>query len=673
MAITIQARHIQNFSAAESLQPHWGYADRVMPCVNDALTCSYLDLVYDSHDASMLYSGILWITIFAIVFALAFFSRTRASSSLADVDRRSIPARYSRAISASLRKRLLPDGWHLVFGRATRLQITVLLLLTAYLTIWSFAGLTYSTWLTPVMDDMSDMPGMDDMPTLYNTRTTLGPWANRIGVLAFALTPLAVLLGNRESLLSVLTGIPYQKFNFLHRWLGWIIFAQSALHTIGWCVTEIRLYQPQPETAQELVAETYIHWGIGAMALLTVLVLLSTPWGIRLTGYEFFRKAHYVLAMVFIGGLWGHWDELKCFLLPSLLLWFADRAARMVRTALLHYQFLKSGNFGFEPAQASITAFRHAQSGDVLRLDFELDQDPWHVGQHYFLCFPECSIWQSHPFTPLNAPQVVDGKVKHSYILRAKGGETKKLADLATSKAATAGVMTTPVVLTGAYGERLMDAITPRTNVVCIAGGTGITYVLPPLLALASQHTHAGDRQLELIWAVRHADDLLWAQPELDRLRRHAKALNLTIRVFATRDCRCAEACHCGGTLSDEKVERAMEKGATATVKVDSDASSSELGSKDDADAGDDDDVVATRAAAATTAATKIGRPDVAALLDAFLDATVSGATVVLASGPGGMLTDARSAVAGRNDGGRVLRGHGRYDVKLICDDRLEY
>ncbi|KAI5848386.1 hypothetical protein BZA05DRAFT_403927 [Tricharina praecox] len=42
----------------------------------------------------------------------------------------------------------------------------------------------------------------------------------------------------RENIFSLITGIPYQHFNFMHRVLGWIIFAQSLLHTIGWTIVQ---------------------------------------------------------------------------------------------------------------------------------------------------------------------------------------------------------------------------------------------------------------------------------------------------------------------------------------------------------------------------------------------------------------------------------------------------
>ena len=54
-------------------------------------------------------------------------------------------------------------------------------------------------------------------------------------------------------------------------------------------------------------------WGCVAVILIFILSLLATPRGIRMTGYEFFRKSHYILAMVYVGACWGHWKPLKIF------------------------------------------------------------------------------------------------------------------------------------------------------------------------------------------------------------------------------------------------------------------------------------------------------------------------------------------------------------------------
>lgn len=113
-------------------------------------------------------------------------------------------ARLRRTVESAFRRFLLQDPIRSIFGRTTRLQVTVLLGLIGYLIIWSFVGLLYRTWMTPGKN----------LPGVYNTRTTLGSLSDRIGVLAYTLTPLSVMLAHRESVLSLLTGVSYQSFGF---------------------------------------------------------------------------------------------------------------------------------------------------------------------------------------------------------------------------------------------------------------------------------------------------------------------------------------------------------------------------------------------------------------------------------------------------------------------------
>ncbi|KAJ5765255.1 hypothetical protein N7520_004814 [Penicillium odoratum] len=622
----LHPRHIQNFSDATTLEPHWGYADRALPCTNDAGSCAYLDVVYASHDRGMLYSGIMWCVLggFLLIWAVLHQIATPTASPNLATSQNAGLRRVQRTVASFSRRYLLPDATHMIFGRTTRLQVLVLTLLAGYLLIFTFVGISYNTWITPV----SGHPG------LYQTRSSIGPWADRMGILAYALTPLSVMLSSRESFLSLITGLPYQSFNFLHRWLGYIIFVQSSLHTISWCVVELRLYQPQPTVGIEWITQTYMIWGIVAMALLLLLFALSTPWGIRLTGYETFRKLHYVLAMVYIGACWGHWKQLKCFLLPSLIFWFLDRAARLVRTALLHHRPDYPGLFALRAANAAITRFSDQEYGDVIRLDLENSQEPWAVGQHYYLCFTQCSVWQSHPFTPLNAPMLEEGNVKHSYLLRAKHGETKKVADLAAM-----GHLHTPIILTGAYGNAITSDLSPNTNIMCIAGGTGITYVLPVLLELARQPSSL-TRNVELIWAVRNSSNIAWIGPELDLLQKGREKLNLEIKIFATRDARSESATdipHSSSpSCSDCEKPTPVER----------------LGGEIQEDN---------------------RHPDLPNLITSFLENTVEGPTSVFASGPGSMISDLRTIIATCNSGPKVWNDKQRFDVNLVCDDRLEW
>jgi predicted ferric reductase len=664
--------HIQNMSEAKFLEPHWGYVPRSKPCTNDAGSCEYLDVVYHSHDLGILYAGIFWASVGAILLFWAVGRQvfhTQPSGVRLPVpagegtsSRAGFFTRLQRTIPSLARRYLLPDAARAIFGRTTRTQVFTLVVLTSYLAVWSFVGIVYKKWVTPVKA----------MPGVYNTRTSLGPWVDRIGILAYALTPLSVMLSSRESILSLVTGLPYQSFNFIHRWLGYIIFAQSTLHTIGWCVVEMRLYQPQPTVAIEWIKQLYMIWGVVAMFVLLLLVVLSTPWGIRLTGYEFFRKAHYILAMLYIGACWGHWAQLSPFLLTSLIVWFMDRGVRLVRTALLHYNYLPTGHMGFRSALANTTFFPDPVNGDTVRLDFEHPHDAWKIGQHFYLMFPESSIWQSHPFTPLSLPSLNTNSQQHSYIFRAKKGETKRIAEMSSrlhqtpspeSERSPLSAAKLAIVLNGPYGENIVRNLAPEANVLCIAGGTGITYVLTVLLSLAAQ-PHVRDRHISLIWVVRAKQDIDWVGPELATLKRFVKTSGMAIRIFVTR------AAQTTSTSTTGSEAASMLKGVGGKeMKIHETAASTS------ASTSEKDSALSVHGLSKSELNLDHihNRPDLVEVVSSFVAQNVRGRTDVFASGPGEMISQLRSIVAAQNEPGKVWRGEERGDVRLTCDDRLEW
>ncbi|GKZ20250.1 hypothetical protein AbraIFM66951_001418 [Aspergillus brasiliensis] len=673
--------HIQDFSQDSALEYHWGYLARQVPCTKDAGTCAYLDAVYHGHDVSMLYSFILWAVILGILFLWALggrliqFDRSVATSSPKPV-RQSAPYRLSRTLQALVRRHLLPETLPWVFGHTTRLQVLVFLILSGYLLVFTLVGVTYKTWVTPISGS-----------SLKNTRSGLGPWADRIGVLAFALTPLSILLSSRESLLSLITGIPYHHFNFLHRWLGWVIYIQSAMHTIGWTIMEGKLYQPQPAQWNSFITQPYIIWGIVAMILLSFLVFHSTKRGIQLTGYEFFRKAHYVVAMVYVGACWAHWSHLYCWMLASLVVWFLDRGIRLVRVFVMHHLNVPTTTSstigGLHIPHAAIQLHPNPVDGDIIRLDFHHNHDPWHIGQHFFLCFPQLSLWQAHPLTPSSVPDTLPTGQPHTYIIRARKGLTRELAQLARISSQTSHPSdgetttmtstgpTTPVILCGPYGQSIMEESTTLTagrsssssNLLCIAGGTGITFVLPPLLHLLSNTSTTTSKSsqptqlLELIWIIRRKADTQWIAPELDILQRLASTHPNTfrVRIFVTRETAPVPE------VSDLEKKSACCGGASPS----SDSGVAVQYTLSSADTGTDTDT------GSTTASHK--HPNLEDIIEDFLDRVVDGPTRVLASGPAGMISTLRTAVAGRNQPGRVWRGEERWDVQLVCDDRVEW
>lgn len=314
--------------------------------------------------------------------------------------------------------------------------------------------------------------------------------------------------------------------------------------------------------------------------------------------------------------------------------------------SLIHYQYLPSGSLGFVTSKAKVTVFPDAgNAGTVVRLDISQPQQEWKIGQHFYLCFTALSIWQSHPFTPMSLPSHDNsGHLKHSYIIRAKKGLTAKLPSTALTDLKGMNKGVTPVVMQGPYGENLVEHLTPDVNILAVAGGTGITYVLPVLLCLTQQSPAPG-RKITLIWAVRHHNDIEWIRPELDLLLRDAVSHDVEIRVHVTREAR----------------EPSEKKAAVHESVISDPNSSSNASTSPDA-----------RSPAAGMERIS-GRPELSVDVEAFVRDTIRGRTEVLASGPATMISELRSVVADLNRPQAVWRGKERFDVDLRCDDRLEW
>ncbi|PGH27850.1 hypothetical protein AJ80_00400 [Polytolypa hystricis UAMH7299] len=657
-SLTIFRRHIQDHDAAESVKPHWGYASRVVPCVNDPGSCEYLDAVYWMHDVTMLYTFIMWAVIGGILLIIVAFrvlTPRRPSVSKPELEGQvnkgqSTYARAWSTVSAFFRRWLLPESFVSFFGHVTRLQVVLLAGILAYLLIFSLVGIVYKTWVTPVKDS-----------TLYNTRVGMAGFANRVGALAYALTPLTVALSTRENLLSLITGIPYQHFNFLHRWTGRIIFVQSCLHTLVWTIIEGKLYQPQPKVYVEWIVQVYMVFGIIAQILISFLYVFSIKRVVNWTGHEFFRKSHYIAGILYLGACWGHWDKLACWMIASIGVLFLDRGFRLLRTLIIHFKIKDAENgVGFRAAQSSIVSFDDGDNGTVVRLDFSHRHAAWKPGQHFFLCFPELSVWQSHPFTPVSLPMKNSAEQRHAYIVRCLNGETARLSELAARTSQT----TTPVILTGPFGGGVLDP--SARNILAIAGGTGISFALPLALAAVRDLDHPG-RLVELVWIIKRACNIRWIEEELDELllatevstsntttttttTTTAPTSSVSIRIFITRESTDSDS----ATKDVENISPTDEKLPTTTTMTSIDS-------------------LSKRENVHITYLTD-HHPSTSEIVQGFIGeraAASGGKTQVVASGPPELGHDLRASVAEANDAGKAWRGEGGGDVGLYWDNRF--
>ena len=119
------SRHTQEHTANDTELHYWAYPSRVWPCSSDQLNCIYLDAVYYVQTRTTLFSLILWAILAATLVVIV------ADRCLRD----SVVAKTLKTFSRRYLLKESPGRW--LFGRVTRLQVTLLLTLSAYLFVFS--------------------------------------------------------------------------------------------------------------------------------------------------------------------------------------------------------------------------------------------------------------------------------------------------------------------------------------------------------------------------------------------------------------------------------------------------------------------------------------------------------------------------------------------------------
>lgn len=212
----------------------------------------------------------------------------------------------------------------------------------------------------------------------------------------------------------------------------------------------------------------------------------------------------------------------------------------------------------------------------------------------------------------------------------------------------------TPVILCGPYGTALLADPEP-TNILAIAGGTGVSLTLPVVLAATSDAT-LQNVAVDFVWIIRRASNMQWIARELELLKQRATGgkFDLRIHVYITQE---------AASTSSVTTELSTQTDI-GDIKVESTSgSSSSVSSLVRANSSSNFEVTYLQSQ----------RPVLEDILRIFMDSRASSEyrTRVIASGPAEMGHDLRSAVAASNDGGRVWKGDRKWDVSLDWDDRM--
>lgn len=160
------------------------------------------------------------------------------------------------------------------------------------------------------------------------------PLAVRTGVMAVALIPFIYILGGKSNMITLVTGISYEKLNVFHQFCGVACFVLSLIHTIPF------IYQIYNEGGTSWLAHKFTTFsyysGIPPLIFIGILIFGSNSW-VRKHCYEGFLHLHWLCGIGFFGTtVWHIHDanyEMWDYMWSALAFWMSQLMYRaLVKT-----------------------------------------------------------------------------------------------------------------------------------------------------------------------------------------------------------------------------------------------------------------------------------------------------------------------------------------------------
>ncbi|KAF8164042.1 hypothetical protein K438DRAFT_2067751 [Mycena galopus ATCC 62051] len=370
------------------------------------------------------------------------------------------------------------------FGGSYTLNLTELFLGCAYVALlftWAFINTT-------------DLEGVYLSPQYY---------ANRAALIAATQFPLLIALGMKNNVLTILTGISFDKLNILHRIAARVLCVLMWVHAAG--------------------HEAWFQCGIMAISAFTLLCLFSIQ-PLRSRAYELFLITHFFMVLIFLGGAYYHANnsDLGYYIWPSFLVWGLDRFLRFIRIFFINGGYLTLLN---TKTSSALRAKIEVISPQFLRVTVRRpDYFRWSPGQLAYLSIPSASgvPWEAHPFTIAS----IDGDISPAkeqegasrQDLSSEKGEPIEPEMAAAENLAPLGYSKRLVFLLrvhNGFTKRLFHAASAHDDTLnaYIDG----PYCSPPsvrgfetvlLFGGANTATNTICRKVVMVWAIRHSEQI---------------------------------------------------------------------------------------------------------------------------------------------------------------------
>lgn len=342
--------------------------------------------------------------------------------------------------------------------------------------------------------------------------------SDRAGYIAMFLTNLTWFMGQRNNILSMVTGWPQAKFILYHKWIG----RACALHVIVHSI--FLLWQSTVMGYQAMRVITYWYqWGCVATICVSIQVVWAC-WFIKNLAYETFLVAHIILAVFFLVGSWYHLaskHRAHWFIYP-ICCWGLERLTRVWKIWLcggIH----RNATIKLEPMSDIISIRVESSYNDKFKF----------AGQFAYLYlldldFDWVFMFQSHPFTFVFQD---DGSVL--FYCKVKRGVTKKVK---THLLCEPGfTKTISVMVEGPYGGVNEAEISNKhvNNLMMISSSTGVSGSLCHLKTAIKNKI----RNISMTWIVPNSQIITFMKNEFKFLNSvDLDDINLNISIYVTRE-----------------------------------------------------------------------------------------------------------------------------------------
>ena len=242
----------------------------------------------------------------------------------------------------------------------------------------------------------------------------------RCGVITISQLPLIFMLSGKNNIIGFLTGISYERLNWIHRWCARCMLLTATLH-MGYFFSA---WAPYDYIGYQLKNNRIVWKGLAAWCTLVWIVFSSmTP--IRGWCYELFIIQHLISFALLLAFVYIHTPvEMNAYVWIPVALFFFDRVFRALRVAyanisLFHPSQKRQGHTeGILACKAEFTPLPH----NTTRIIIKNPPISWSPGQHMFLSCHSIVPLQSHPFTVASIPE--DGHME--FLVKAENGGTKR-------------------------------------------------------------------------------------------------------------------------------------------------------------------------------------------------------------------------------------------------------